>query len=301
MQDQFLIVKKKGRIGKIFLFFLFTSFFGYVKFLDENLQNLYIMNAIIQNLLGFVKREDRPLLTIQEQLELVRQKSCFRVKRAMRRQMFHSEVICKMFAMTEGERGGKVERMLAYYLQKYGFNDEIRLFLLKSKAPENTAAADYRQKVIDAYGIRLNRETETLSATCEEVLEALENKDFNIRTFLLKSKSLSETLKVIRDTKEKMRTAAWAFVKPYPTISGDDGVFDNMPYVSEPTLSDGECRAAISDSFPTLAEQKSVLVSENGLWIETLTFLCEKTAEVWNAYLGKFDESLLLPELKKNV
>lgn len=72
-----------------------------------------------------------------------------------------------------------------------------------------------------------------------------------------------------------------------------------MPYVSEPTLSDGECRAAISDSFPTLAEQKSVLVSENGLWIETLTFLCEKTAEVWNAYLGKFDESLLLPELKK--
>lgn len=54
-----------------------------------------------------------------------------------------------------------------------------------------------------------------------------------------------------------MRTTA-IFVKPYPTISGDDGVFDNMPYVSEPTLSDRECRAAISDSFPTLAEQKSV-------------------------------------------
>lgn len=112
---------------------------------------------------------------------------------------------------------------------------------------------------------------------------------------------MCETLKVIRDTKEKMRTTAWAFVKPYPTISGDDGVFDNMPYVSEPTLSDEECRAAILDSFPTLAEQKSVLASGNGLWIETLTFLCEKAAEVWNAYLGKFDESLLLPELKKNV
>ena len=180
------------------------------------------MNAIIQNLLGFVKREDRPLLTIQEQLELVRQKSCFRVKRAMRRQMFHSEVICKMFVMTEGERGRKVERMLAYYLQKYGFNDEIRLFLLKSKAAENTAAADYRQKVIDAYGIRLNRETETLSATCEEVLEALENEDFNIRAFLLKSKSLCETLKVIRDTKEKMRTTAWALlsrIRPFPATT----------------------------------------------------------------------------------
>lgn len=226
------------------------------------------MNAIIQNLLRFVKREDRPLLTIQEQLELVRQKSCFRVKRAMRRQMFHSEVICKMFAMTEGERGGKVERMLAYYLQKYGFNDEIRLFLLKSKAPENTAAADYRQKVIDAYGIRLNRETETLSATCEEVLEALENKDFNIRTFLLKSKSLSETLKVIRDTKEKMRTAAWAFVKPYPTISGDDGVFDNMPYVSEPTLSDGECRARFRTVFRPLPNKSRFWFQKTGFGLK---------------------------------
>ena len=45
------------------------------------------------------------MLTIEEQLELVRQKCCFRVKRAMRRLMFHSEVIWEMFVMTEGERG----------------------------------------------------------------------------------------------------------------------------------------------------------------------------------------------------
>ena len=84
-----------------------------------------------------------------------------------------------------------------------------------------------------------------------------------------------------------MRTTAWAFVKPYPTISGDDGVFDNMPYVLEPTLSDEERRAAISDSFPTLAEQKSVLASGNGLWIETLTFLCEKSGGSLERVFGK--------------
>ena len=77
-------------------------------------------------------------------------------------------------------------------------------------------------------------------------------------------------------------------------------VLENIRY-GRLDATDEECRAAISDSFPTLAEQKSVLASGNGLWIETLTFLCEKAAEVWNAYLGKFDESLLLPELKKNV
>lgn len=106
-------------------------------------------------------------------------------------------------------------------------------------------------------------------------------------------------MKVIRDTKEKMRTAAWAFVKPYPTISGDDGVFDNMPYVSEPTLSDGECPRGDFGQFSDPCRTKVGFGFQKTGFGETLTFLCEKTAEVWNAYLGKFDESLLLPELKK--
>ena len=101
---------------------MFTSFFGYVKFLDENLQKFVY----------YERNYSKPVGVCQKRRQTVVDNSgtvgTCQAERAMRRQMFHSEVICKMFVMTEGERGRKVERMLAYYLQKYGFNDEIRLF-----------------------------------------------------------------------------------------------------------------------------------------------------------------------------
>ena len=88
---------------------------------------------------------------------------------------------------------------------------------------------------------------------------------------------------------------------PYSDILGSERVFDDMAYFAEPMLTDDEYCEMISKVFPSYAEQSSVLASGNELWTETLKIVIEKTAEVWNKYLGPFDDSLLIPELKKNV